>query len=43
VVRVGEALAGVWGLDVDRVAALTTATATRLFGDPGRATAAAPP
>ena len=31
VVKVGEALAGVWGLPVDEVAALTTATATRLF------------
>jgi len=30
-VRVGEALASVWGLLVDEVAALTTATATRVF------------
>ncbi len=34
VVRVGEALAGVWGLPVDEVAALTTATARRVFGSP---------
>ena len=33
VVRVGEALAEVWGLPPDEVARLTTATATRLFGD----------
>ena len=32
VVRVGEAVAGVWGLDVDEVARLTTATAARVFG-----------
>jgi TatD DNase family protein len=31
VVRVGEALAAVWGLDVDEVARLTTAEATRVF------------
>ena len=31
VVRVGEALAAVWGMAVDVVAALTTATATRVF------------
>ncbi|MFH1105292.1 MAG: TatD family hydrolase [Actinomycetota bacterium] len=31
VARVGEALAAVWGLPVDEVAALTTATATRVF------------
>lgn len=31
VVRVGEALAGVWGMAVDQVAALTTATAMRVF------------
>ena len=43
VVRVGEALAGVWGLDLERVAELTTATATRIFGDPRQATAAAGP
>jgi TatD DNase family protein len=32
VVKVGAALAGVWGMDVDRVASLTTATASRIFG-----------
>ena len=31
VVRVGEALAGVWGMAVEQVAALTTATAMRVF------------
>ena len=31
VVRVGEALAGVWGMDVAEVARLTTAEATRVF------------
>lgn len=31
VVRVGEALAGVWGMDLDEVAARTTATAMRVF------------
>lgn len=31
VVRVGEALAGVWGIPVEEVAALTTATAMRVF------------
>lgn len=31
VVRVGEALAAVWGMEVAEVEALTTATATRLF------------
>ena len=31
VVRVGEALAGVWGMPVDQVAELTSATATRVF------------
>lgn len=34
VVRVGEALAEVWGRPVGEVAELTTATATRLFGGP---------
>lgn len=32
VVRVGEALASVWGITVERVAQLTTATAVRVFG-----------
>lgn len=32
VVKVGEALAEVWGMDVAEVAALTTTTATRVFG-----------
>jgi TatD DNase family protein len=32
VVRVGEALAAVWGIDVEQVAAATTATAARIFG-----------
>jgi TatD DNase family protein len=31
VVRVGEALAGVWGMAIDEVAARTTATALRVF------------
>jgi len=31
VVRVGEALAGVWGMDVDDVARITTAVAGRVF------------
>ncbi len=31
VVRVGEALAGVWGMAVDEVARITTAVATRVF------------
>jgi TatD DNase family protein len=31
VVKVGEALAGVWGMPVEQVAALTTATALRVF------------
>lgn len=31
VVKVGEALAGVWGVEVDEVARLTTAEATRVF------------
>lgn len=34
VVRVGEALAEVWGIAVDEVAKLTTATAQRVFGSP---------
>jgi TatD DNase family protein len=34
VVRVGEALAEVWGMPLDDVAALTTATAVRVFGGP---------
>ena len=41
VVRVGEALAEVWGTDVERVAELTTATATRIFGHPRQATTVA--
>lgn len=32
VAHVGEALARVWGMDVDEVAALTSATAARVFG-----------
>jgi Tat protein secretion system quality control protein TatD with DNase activity len=28
---VGEALAGVWGLDIEEVAAVTTANAERIF------------
>ncbi|MDX1690299.1 MAG: TatD family hydrolase [Acidimicrobiia bacterium] len=32
VVAVGEALADVWGMEVDRVRELTTATAARVFG-----------
>lgn len=35
VVRVGEALAALWGVDVADVAALTTARATAVFGVPG--------
>ena len=35
VVRVGAALAEVWGMTEDEVAAVTTATARRVFGDPG--------
>lgn len=34
VVRVGEALAEVWGMDVGAVAAATSATARRVFGAP---------
>ena len=34
VVRVGEALAEVWGMPVGEVASLTTATARRVFGSP---------
>ena len=34
VVRVGEMLAEVWGRDVADVAALTSASATRVFGGP---------
>lgn len=34
VVRVGEALAEVWGRDVGDVAEMTTATTTRVFGGP---------
>jgi TatD DNase family protein len=34
VVRVGEALAGVWGMPVEDVASLTTANAVRIFGGP---------
>jgi TatD DNase family protein len=34
VVKVGEALAGVWGMRADEVASLTTATARRVFGSP---------
>jgi len=33
VVLIGEALAGVWGLEVEEVARLTTASAERVFGD----------
>lgn len=33
VVQVGAALAGVWGVDIDEVARLTTAEATRVFRD----------
>jgi len=32
VVAVGEALAGVWGMDPAEVARRTTATAARVFG-----------
>lgn len=34
VALVGEALAGVWGLDPEEVAGLTSAHAARIFGDP---------
>ena len=33
--RIGEALASVWGMSVDAVADLTSATAARIFGTPG--------
>jgi TatD DNase family protein len=36
VVRVGEALASVWGMAVESVGALTSATAERVFGKPPR-------
>ncbi len=34
VVKVGEALAGVWGIALEEVAAATTALADRVFGRP---------
>ena len=34
VALVGEALAGVWGVEPDEVARITTETATRIFGRP---------
>ena len=36
VIRVGEALAAVWGIEVDEVARLSTAAATAVFGGPPR-------
>ena len=34
VVKVGQALAEVWGMDLEEVARLSTATASRVFGEP---------